>query len=139
MANKNTIKTILLSLTVMGIVSIVTLVVLGVLTYILKWQASEAMAGIIFAYIISGLVGGMMQGILNRRAAFNLKNSLEVRGRVAGGLLLGTGYMFILLILSIVFTQNMDWDITRLIVLWILLVCSSVLGSFLSLTFYKKS
>lgn len=131
MINKNTIKSIILSLIIMGIVSIVTLVVLGVLTYTLKWKAPEAMMGITFTYIISGLVGGMMQGLLNRRAGSIPENSPELRERIISGLLLGTGYMFILLILSIVFTQNMDWDITRLIVLWILLVCSSVLGSFL--------
>ncbi|MBQ8627272.1 MAG: YrzE family protein [Agathobacter sp.] len=138
MINKNTIKSIILSLIIMGIVSIVTLVVLGVLTYTLKWQAPEAMVGITFTYIISGLVGGMMQGVLNRRVASILENSLELRERIISGLLLGTSYMFILLILSIVFTQNTNWDFTRLIVLWILLVCSSVLGSFLSNIFCKK-
>ena len=138
MINKNTIKSIILSLIIMGIVSIVTLVVLGALTYTLKWQAPEAMVGITFTYIISGLVGGMMQGVLNRRVASILENSLELRERIISGLLLGTSYMFILLILSIVFTQNTNWDFTRLIVLWILLVCSSVLGSFLSNIFCKK-
>ena len=138
MINKNTIKSIILSLIIMGIVSIVTLVVLGVLTYTLKWQAPEAMVGITFTYIISGLVGGMMQGVLNRRVASILENSLELRERIISGLLLGTSYMFILLILSIVFTQNTNWDFTRLIVLWIMLVCSSVLGSFLSNIFCKK-
>lgn len=156
MINKNTIKSILLSLIIMGIVSVVMLLVLGVLTYILKWQASQAMVGITLTYIISGFVGGITQGVLLRRgpskikevevlgmasakgALSSLENTSELRERMINGLLLGTSYMLLLLILSIVFTQNANWDFTRLIMLWILLTCSSVLGSFVPNIFCKK-
>ena len=165
---KHVLKTILISLIVMGIASVILLLGLGVFTYIFKWQAAQSIVGITLTYIISGLIGGMIQGVFSRgttcnvenvkisrkvsnmksvklqkaasskSVASNLENSLELRERITSGLLLGTSYMLILLILSIVFAQNANWDITRVIVIWILLVCSSVLGGFLSNIFCKK-
>lgn len=114
----------------MGLTSVVILFVVSTLTYLLKWQAPQAMIGITLTYILTGFVGGIVQGIL--------EGPLELRARVVHGLILGSLYKVILLILSVALVEEASWDYMRLIMIWILLVCSSVLGGFLTNIFCKK-
>ena len=140
MINRNTVKNILLYLILMGIVSFASLLLLGVLTYTLTWKAPQAMIGITLTYILSGLAGGILSGVLDRKGSgvAGLEAKSEFCGRAAYGFLLGTAYMVILIAASTMFTENGRWDFIRLIMLWVLLSCSSVLGSFMSSIFCKK-
>ena len=130
MRNINMIKSFLIPLLAMGLTSVGVLFVVSVLTYLFKWQAPQALVGITFAYILTGFVGGVLQGIL--------EGFLELRERVVHGLVLGSGYMIVLLILSVVLVEKSGWDYVHLLMIWILLACSSVLGGFLSNIFCKK-
>ncbi|MGN1157832.1 MAG: TIGR04086 family membrane protein [Agathobacter sp.] len=124
------IKHILLSILVMMLTSLVTLCLLSLLIYLFKWQAPLAMKGITLTYILSGLSGGILYGGVSGR--------LELRDRLIRGVTLGTDYMLLLLLLSLMVTGNMNWDMTRLLMIWVLLSCSSVLGIFLGTTFVRK-
>lgn len=130
MLNRNTIKNLFISLVIMGLTSVIILFVVSALTYLLKWQAPQALVGITLTYILTGFVGGMLQGAL--------EGALELRERVVHGLILGSVYMIILLLLSVVLVEKPGWDYVHLLMIWILLACSSVLGSFLSNIFCKK-
>lgn len=124
------IRNSLLSILAMGLMSVISLWLLGLLTYFFQWQAPQAMTGITLVYILSGLTGGVLLGILG--------GTLELRNRIVHGVILGTGYMVVLLLISVLVTGSMNWDITRLLMIWVLLSCSSILGSFLGDIFYKN-
>lgn len=130
MLNRNTIKNLFISLVVMALASVLILFAVSALTYLFKWQAPQAMIGITLTYILTGLAGGVLLGILN--------GPVELRARVVHGLILGSAYMLILLRLSATIVENAGWDYMRMIMIWILLVCSSVLGSFIPNIFCKK-
>lgn len=145
MIGKHLLKTTLVSLIIMGLAAGILLLGLSALTYTLKWQVAQVMIGIIFAYIISGFIGGMVQGVLSKGGVGNKelmiskqKDSIELKDGIIRGFLLGTGYMLVLLILSIALKQNANWDMIRIIMIWILVACSSVLGVVSVNIFYKK-
>ena len=130
MERKYAMKTILFSLLLMGSLSMILLVILAACTYVCKWQAPQVRIGITFVYILSGLLGGSFQA--------KRDGSLEIRERIVRGGMLGTVYMCVLLVLSLIFTNASKWDYGHLFAICILVICSSVLGGFTSNIFSKK-
>ena len=116
------IKNTLLGLLAMVVVSVVSLIVLSTFTFLFKWQAPQAQVGIILTYILSGLAGGMVSAIFKNRG----ENSLSKK--LISGFTLGTIYMVMLLLISIAVSANSQWDMGQIVLIWILLCCSSVLG-----------
>lgn len=116
------VKNYVISLILMGVVSLLWLLGLSLFTYVCKWQAEQTMIGIMSAYVLSGFLGGMTEGKLQKADTARIKR----------GFLLGTGYMLCLLLLSLWVLKEVRWDLLRLVMIWIMLVSSSILGEFFS-------
>ena len=131
MLDRYAIKNILLSVVIMGILSMITLVILSVFTYDLKWQASQAQVGLTLTYIISGFVGGFLSCIVrgDRKKKKHEENSLK--NALSYGMTLGTIYMAVLLSISILISANTNWDMGLILLRWILLSTSCVLGIYI--------
>ena len=106
-------KNYIISLSVMILVSIISLVLVSALAYLFKWQADKAMVGIIVTYIIVGFFGGIC---------------LRYKRKIVGAIVLGTSYMFLLVVcaymgfrISFVFSR-------RSLLIWLLITCSSFAG-----------
>lgn len=56
------IKKYIFVICMMLIVALVSLLVVSVFTYMLKWHADKAMLGIVVTYILSGFAGGFFLG-----------------------------------------------------------------------------
>ena len=139
MLDRYAIKNILLSVVIMGIQSMITRVILSVFTYALKWQAPQAQVGLTLTYIISGFVGGFLSCIVRGESKKKEngvtksfvekkyeKNSLK--NAMSFGMTLGTIYMAVLLSISILISANANWDIGLILLRWVLLSASCVLG-----------
>lgn len=115
-------KNILVSIIVMGITAVIALLIVSALTYLLKWQADKAMIGIIVTYILAGFVGGQTQRRLSHE-----KNMYK---KLFEGILLGTIFMMVLVLLS-VFVGNPFVISGRMLMIWMLLAGSACLGRIL--------
>lgn len=131
MRNKDTIKSFLLSLFTMGMVSVLSLLLLSALTYIYKWQASQAMAGIILTYIVAGILGGVVYGVLKHGCP-------SLRERIVEGGILGGIYVGLLFVLAIAVSDGAPLEYNRWLSIVLLVVCSTIFGHFFSDLFYKK-
>lgn len=134
MLDKHTIKNTLLSVVLMGIVSVITLVILSVLVFLLKWQAPQAQVGITLTYIVSGFFGGFF--FCSMRKSRKQKEEVGSTGdfmknTLVYGMTLGTIYMAVLLALSILISANEYWDLVLIFLRWILLSASCVFGIFI--------
>ena len=108
----------LLILFVMFVVSIICLGVVSMFAYIYKWQADKAMIGIIAVYTVAGIVGGIMTKKMNRGTL------LEV-------ILLGTIYMILLPIASVLLFKNDFVFSTQFFRIYVVMICSMFLGRYL--------
>lgn len=143
MLSKTAIKSLIISLLAMALISVLSLFILSVLTYYFKWQAPQALVGITVTYILTGLSGGTLHGCL--QYGFLAKDYKpqppELTQRLLSGGAVGLSYIAILFLLAIVLadgTQGEQIEYSRWLSIGILLVCSSILGYFLSGFFYKK-
>lgn len=141
MPDRYTIKTTLLSVIIMGIVSSSALVILSVFTYLFKWQAPQAQLGITLTYIISGFLGGFLPSVIgesgkNKKEVKNTENSMKTT--LMKSVTQSTIYMSILLLISILISKSESWDIGQIVLIWILLVCSNALGIFLGIAIRRK-
>ena len=140
MLNKDAIKSLILSLLAMGVVSALSLVALSFLTYTLKWYAPQAMMGITVIYILTGVIGGALQdcleyGCLAKRFQTELPT---LQQRMIKGAILGTAYTAILFGLAMLLADGATVEYSRWLSIWMLLACSSIFGHFLMGIFYKK-
>lgn len=140
MLYKKAIRVFVPSLLIMAVVSVAALFVLSALTYYLDWQAPQAMMGITLTYILAGVAGGAVLGCL-QTGCFAREFSEDVPSlqmRIVSGGGLGLSYTLVLFALAHVLADGTQVDYSRWLSVGILLVCSSILGYFLSGIIYKK-
>ena len=109
----NRVKKYIAALGVMWMVSIVSLVIVGLLTYLFKWQADKAMIGIILTYVLAGFVGGFFMG--GKRT-------------ILGASVLGTIYVFLSVILAYMVFQISFKFTTSFLLICTIIVCSCFVG-----------
>lgn len=117
---KNYILVIILMLFISGI----SLFVLGLLTYMQKWQADKALVGVVAAYILAGYFGGLFQKIINKETRENGK-------KIAEGIITASGFMLVLTCLCVFGQGGSLVFSTRFFMIWALLVGSACLGRIL--------
>lgn len=138
--NKTVLRSFLLPLTAMFLISALSLLVVSLLTYRFKWQAPQAMVGITVTYILTGAFGGLLQGCL-RYGCLNkecLNRTPELRERIINAGTLGVAYTLILFLLASALAGESGLEYSRWFSIGILLVCSSIFGQFLTGIFCKK-
>lgn len=116
-------KQIVMPLLLMSFVSVILLLGLSALTYIFKWQADTALVGITLTYIVAGFVGG--------RSRKKLSEEITIGKKLLEGIFLGTLFMFLLWLLSMVIVQNQFELSSRFLMIWMLLIGSVSLGRIL--------
>jgi len=117
------IRGYVITVMIMCFISIIVLLGLSVLTYIFKWQADAALIGITLVYIVSGFAGG--------RVRKRFSDETNIGKKLLEGLFLGTLFMFVLSILSVIIMRN-EFDISsRFLMIWMLLAGSAALGRIL--------
>lgn len=109
----NKIKKYMIVLSIMIVVSVISLLVLSILTYLFKWQADKAMIGIIITYILAGVVGGVC---------------IKTERRVRAAMGVGTLFVAILVLCSSIGLQIPFEFSGRLILIWLLIISSSFIG-----------
>lgn len=130
---------IIRSIIIMGITSCISLLVVSLLTYWLHWQADTAMLGITVTYILSGFLGGcslrwkhLLKKKQNMEKVGVLTEISNLTGKLQEAILVGTLFMGILLLLSVLYIGS-DFSVsTRLLTVWLLLIGSASLGRVLS-------
>lgn len=118
------IRNLIITIIIMSIVSIISLLAVSVLAYQYKWQADKALIGITVTYIITGLVGGLTQKMMN-------KEEKNMGRKMLGAILVSCIFMGILLFFSIVAIQQPFSISSRFLMIWMLLVGSTCLGRIL--------
>lgn len=118
------IRSFVIAIIIMIIVSILCLLVVSTLAYLFKWQADKAMVGIILTYILAGFSGGMSLKLLH-------KEKTKLRNKGIEAFAVSNIYMIILLILSALVVQNPFEISGRMLMIWMLLMSSAFLGRIL--------
>ena len=116
-------KSFLIVMIIMFLSSMIFLLVTGVLTYVLKWQADKAMIGIIFSYIFTGFMGG------RAKCYFSTNQNMAVK--LLEGIVLATLFMLFLMGLSLALLGNDIFISGRVLMIWMLIVGSACLGRIL--------
>lgn len=111
----------------MGLTSFLLLLCIGVFTYFFKWQADTVMLWMTFVYILTGFVGG----IVHRKLCPQNKNYNELFQKIGWGLVVGSIYMALLLVLSVIGLKNNTFDIGRIFLIWFLMTGSAAIGELL--------
>ena len=114
---------ILSALLMMYVLTGVLLFVMAFLLYKFQLEETFVTIGIIVAYVGSSFCGGVLMGK-------RLKASCGFLG-----LLLGTLYFLILFVGSVILNHGLPEDVIRMVAIWIMCGCSSMLGAML---FRKK-
>ena len=102
-----------IALGVMMIVTVMSLLVVSTLTYWFKWQADKALVGIIIVYIVAGFFGGFC---------------LNSKRKMMGAIVLGTSYMFLLVVCAYMGFGILFEFSRRCFLIWLLIICSSFAG-----------
>ena len=131
------IRKIIRSIIVMAMVSVLCLFFVSLLAYGLRWNADTAMIVITSTYILSGFLGGSSFGWKNRgmlvRTMENIdtytqKNEKNLIQKMFDACLAGTGFMMLLLLLSIFYFGDTFAISTRFFVIWLTILGSASLG-----------
>ncbi len=120
--------TLLIPVAGMLLGSAVLLFILCLAIYCFKWQVQQAQIGITVTYILTGILGGVI---------LRYCKTSEWRYPYIIGMLPGTLYMLLLLILSANVIPQQAWDFGQLVAVWLLLVCGSELGYVVRKKTYK--
>lgn len=118
------IRSFLVAAIIMLLVSMISLLAVSTFSYIFKWQADTAMAGIIVTYIFSGFSGGISLKLLNNQKA-------KLRSKGVEAFVISNIFMIVLLLLSIFVLGNTFAFSSRLVMIWLLLMSSTFLGRIL--------
>ena len=108
---------------VMTVVSMLMLIGVSMLAYIYKWYADKALLGITLTYIIAGFVGG--------RVLKRLSEVKDMNKKLLESILLGVLEMALLVVLSLLVTENEFGISSRFLMIWILITGSASLGRIL--------
>lgn len=117
------VKKYIIPLIIMSLVSILMLLVVSLLAYLYKWQADKALIGITVTYILAGMAGGA-----------GLKKSSvtkDIGKKLFEGILLGTIFMILLIVISFVITNNGFQISGRFLMIWMLIIGSASIGRIL--------
>lgn len=124
-----------LSIMIMMLVSVASLLIISLLTYLLKWKADTAMTGITLTYILTGFSGGLFGKWYGKRQYRRTKDAvlvqqmpLKMRWKIAEGMILGTVFMLLLVVLSLFYHGNTFAVSERVVIIWLLLAGSASLG-----------
>jgi hypothetical protein len=112
-----------ISVLLMALISLISLLVLSLLTYLFKWQAPEAMIGIILTYILAGFGGGLFSKSLP-----DTDGTQQLRNIAIDSLIKGSGYMLFLVLISLLTTELTDVNILRILSIWLLIVAGYAIG-----------
>lgn len=131
-------KAVAISILSMSLVSILSLILLSVLTYIFKWQANTAMIGITGTYILAGFLGGLTlkfaelwKGRKKEEGVQVQRENTSVGTKMIEAISAATFFMGILLLLSVITTQEKFELSGRFLTIWMLLLGSACLGRIL--------
>lgn len=116
-------KKYIIPILIMSVVSILMLLAVSVLAYIYKWQADKALIGITGTYILAGLAGG-----LGLRRVSSIK---DMSRKLLESILLGIIFMVLLIIFSLIMTDNAFQISGRFLLIWMLITGSASLGRIL--------
>ena len=109
----NKIKNFVFAMGSMLAMTVISLLVVSALVYLFKWQADKAMIGIIATYIVVGFCGGIC---------------LRCKRKIMGAIVLGTSYMFLLVVCAYMgFRISFEFS-GRCLLIWLLIICSSFGG-----------
>ena len=118
----NHVITILL----MALISILSLLVLSILTYLFKWQAPQAMIGIILTYILAGFGGGLLS-----KPSSDPDNNRQLQHIAIDSIVRGSGYMLLLALISLFIAEPTHINMPRLLAIWLLIVAGYAIGEIL--------
>lgn len=108
---------------VMTVVSMLMLIGVSMLAYIYKWYADKALLGITLTYIIAGFVGG--------RVLKRLSEVKDMNKKLLESILLGVLAMALLVLFSLLVTDNAFGISSRFLMIWMLITGSASLGRIL--------
>ncbi len=119
-----TIRNLIITIIIMTLISLLSLFIVSVLSYMYKWQADKALIGITITYIVTGFIGGVSQKII-------IKEQKSISRKMLDGILTGGIFVGILWIASIFIVQSPLCFSTRFIMIGMLLIGSTCLGRIL--------
>ena len=117
---------IVITFIVMTLVSLLCLCIVGILSYIYKWQADKALIGITCTYILAAFAGGITQKILNKN-----EKGKSIGQKMLNGILTGLIFVAVLLIASGFIVQTPFLFSVRFFMILMLIIGSTCLGRIL--------
>ena len=114
----------LFTIVIMVVISIICLWCVSLLAYKYKWQADKALIGITLTYIVTGFVGGLSQKVVDKEAK-------SMGRKMMKGMLISSMFVIGLLLLSMYVIENPFEMTSRFMMIWMLLMGSTCLGSVL--------
>lgn len=123
------IRSFVIAIISMLLVSLIALLVVSTLTYLFKWQADKAMVGIIATYILAGLEGGFCMKHIEKKQFSNPK--IGIGRKTIEALVLSNIFLLLIFVLSVFVLQNSFEISNRSLMIWGLLVSSTFLGRIL--------
>lgn len=123
------IRSFVIAIISMLLVSLIALLVVSTLTYLFKWQADKAMVGIITTYILAGLAGGFCMKRIEKKQYSNPK--IGIGRKTIEALVLSNIFFLLIFVLSVFVLQNSFEISNRSLMIWGLLVSSTFLGRIL--------
>lgn len=123
------IRSFVIAIISMLLVSLIALLVVSTLTYLFKWQADKAMVGIIATYILAGLAGGFCMKHIEKKQFSNPK--IGIGRKTIETLVLSNIFLLLIFVLSVFVLQNSFEISNRSLMIWGLLVSSTFLGRIL--------
>lgn len=108
---------------VMTVISMLMLIGVSMLAYIYKWYADKALIGITLTYIVAGFIGGK---VLNR-----LSEVKDMNKKLLESILLSVLAMALLVLFSLLVTENEFGISSRFLMIWMLITGSASLGRIL--------
>lgn len=124
----HSIVSYVISILLMALLSLISLLALSVFTYLFKWQAPEAMIGIILTYVLAGFGGGLLSRTSGEEMAQSHRFLYPI---IRDSLIKGSGYMLLLILISLLTTEPTDFDILRILAIWLLIVAGYAMGRIL--------
>lgn len=126
----NKIKKYIIAIVVMSMVSIAMLFIVATLTYAFKWQANQAMIGIIVTYIFAGFFGGIILRYLSKKEYSQGEKNI-IKKKAFEAVVLSNSFLLLLLAISVLGMQIPMGFSGRFFMIWLLLIGATFLGSIL--------
>ena len=119
-AKQNPANVIFLAVFVMFVISGLLLLLLAMLLFKLELSEEMVKVGIVVIYVVSGLVGGLIMGKRMREQKF------------LWGLAAGSIYFALLLVMSLLFKGDIEFELSRVLTTAILCMASGMAGGMIS-------